>query len=262
MTQFDEHLPPLSTDAPEPTGLVMPLADIARPEGLPDADLDSFGPPKSLGARINQGTLMMIVLLLVAGGGIYAMRVTRSDVSKNDASAAIEAKIEQALAKLTKPEALRDDDPLLRRNIRQLFQDTDAVVSMFSVDNIEQQVPIEFVKKNPFKLHTQAKATTALAGDSDSLQAQREREKLVRNLKREFSTLTIQSIMIGRVPLAMINNEICRVGDTVGSFKVVAIRTEGLAVDLSAYGMAFQLKLEDSKDNQTGLRRSLFQDGD
>src|SRR5690606_35865728 len=78
---------------------------------------------------------------------LYGMRLTQSDmgvVTKD-----VEKRIDQVLAKLGKPD--RDgSNPLGQEALKSLFGDTDAIVAMFADDPTRQQVPIEYVKKNPF----------------------------------------------------------------------------------------------------------------
>jgi hypothetical protein len=104
------------------------------------------------------------------------------------------------------------------------------------------------VDKNPFKLMgAEAGDATVDAGpvvDDAAEKAKRlaaEREKA---LETELTELKLGSIMMGRVPLARINDELVRVGDMAGeNFKIVAIEPQ--TVTLVADGKKFTLTLAD-----------------
>jgi hypothetical protein len=104
------------------------------------------------------------------------------------------------------------------------------------------------VDKNPFKLMgAEAGDATVDAGpvvDDAAEKAKRlaaEREKA---LETELIELKLGSIMMGRVPLARINDELVRVGDMAGeNFKIVAIEPQ--TVTLVADGKKFTLTLAD-----------------
>lgn len=105
----------------------------------------------------------------------------------------------------------------------------------------------EGVKMNPFKLMGaeagDAKNDPAPRDDSADI-AKRKADERARKLADEFAGLKLGSIMKGRIPLARINDELVRVGDTVGeNFKVVSIQP--LSVSVEADGKKFTLELAD-----------------
>ncbi|MBX3390931.1 MAG: hypothetical protein KF691_15890 [Phycisphaeraceae bacterium] len=108
----------------------------------------------------------------------------------------------------------------------------------------------EGVKTNPFKLMgaEAGDARNDLTPRDDSAElARRKAEERTRKLTEELGTLKLGSIMMGRVPLARINDELVRVGDFAGeSFKVVEILP--LAVTLEADGKKFTLELADESN--------------
>ncbi|MCC7146464.1 MAG: hypothetical protein IT443_08460 [Phycisphaeraceae bacterium] len=223
-----------------------------RPEDMPEAEEFSSG--RGGLPSINQGTLLIVLIAAVGAGSLYAMRLSRTDFGAG-AGSKVEARIEQALAKLTRPEVLDPNDPLLKKNLNTLFQDTDAIVEMFSTNPADHQVPINMVKKNPFRPQSAKVATT---GNDDSALAERELEKRKAALVGEARKLKLNSIVGGRVPMALINSDLCREGSTVGIFKVRKIRTDELAVELESAGMLFVLRMESNSGNSTGVKRGIF----
>jgi hypothetical protein len=79
-----------------------------------------------------------------------------------------------------------------------------------------------------------------------ALEAARRREFIT----NEAGNIIVQSVMDGRVPLARINDEIYRMGDTVNEvFKIVGI--EGRSVTLEAEGQRFTLNMATPGDDPT-----------
>jgi len=243
---------PMEATKPAPGGdsaVHMPLSAMLRPEGLPEASDLELEPQRPSFKFMNRGTLLIVGLAVLGMTVIWGMRLGRGELSGKLSDAQIEARIEQALARLTKPQTLSDDDPLLRQNIQSLLSDTDSIVKLLANDPAKNQVPIEYVKKNPFDM--------GLAAVADGAGSQRQQDEMVKRLSAELGRLKLQSIVSGRMPIAMINDQMCRVGDRVGSFTVTAIRQAELAVDLAAAGLTFNLTME-AKQTVKGVQPALL----
>lgn len=215
------------------------MGGIAHLDRLPESDLDleSLKPGSKL---FNQGTLLIVVVAAVAAACLSTMRLSQGELISNAATKQFEAVVDTALAKLNNKESLAADDPLQHNNLSSLFQDPDEIVAVFSVDVIQQQVPIEFVQKNPFvlpKSRVVSKPTRPNTPKTiDSRTAQRSK------LERELHGLQLQSVVGGPNPVAIINRKLIQVNQAVGRFKVVAIRDRG--VELVAGGHKFTLRMD------------------
>jgi hypothetical protein len=215
------------------------MGGIVRSQDLSDgqgADQDA-----GRGARRvwSQGPVLIAALAIFAAGALYTMRLTQGDL-KNDASTdAVAAKIENALTKLTRPGAISDDDPLKRANLESLFQDTETIVAMFAANRTDHQVPIEYVKKNPFALTLNLTAPGDLVDPQAGNNVRRMKE-----LQKELAGLKLVSVMAGRIPIAVINNDFYKTGQKIGSFQIETI--EGLNVHLRSGEDRFTLSLESS----------------
>lgn len=119
------------------------------------------------------------------------------------------------------------------------------------------QIPADKLAKNPFELATAAPATAATP-DQSLAEAQRQAE-LARQARAEqlekvqstLATLHLKSVMEGRVPLARINDQTVRVGDTVADlFKVTKI--DGRSVELTADGQVYLLEISESRADPYG----------
>ncbi len=212
-----------------------------------DAQLDTFGvePEHTGGKLLNHGVLLIVAVALVAAGALYLMRLSQGELTSDEATAQTEAKIEQWLGKLTVPGAMSKDDPMHQQQITALFQDTGEIIQIFNTDLTGHQVPVEYVKQNPFELRL-AKQEVVLPDGSAAAAAAaaREREARLSKLQREVDGLTLQSVVNMRSnPVAAINGDFYRRGDTIGSFTVAAVSAKHMAVKLTAGDDSFVLRM-------------------
>lgn len=115
------------------------------------------------------------------------------------------------------------------------------------------QIPAEKLAKNPFELGSTT-ATAAPASEDQSLaEAQRQAEMArqaradrLEQIQSGLAMLHLKSAMEGRVPLARINDQTVRVGDTVGEFFTVK-RIDGRSVELAADGQTYTLTMSESR---------------
>lgn len=220
-----------------------------RPEGMPEAnadiDFDAGGGSKS----VSTSTLVVLLVASIAAGTLYLMRKSGTDTSTIGGKE-IEAKIEMALAKLSQPGAMASQDPLQKGNLDKLFSDTDSIVHMFASDSTTRQVPIEFVKKNPFAMPMERTVVVPTA-TGEKVVVQRQDDFRERKLREELKDLKLQTVMRGRVPVAIINGNFVQVDQKVGSFTLKSI--DDLGVKLEADGLSFSLTMED-KNPSKGLK--------
>lgn len=121
------------------------------------------------------------------------------------------------------------------------------------------QIPADKLAKNPFELASTAATISKPAGEDQSLAEAQRQAELARQAKAEhleqiqtaLASLHLKSVMEGRVPLARINDQTVRVGDTVGEFFKV-MRIDGRSVELSAEGQTFTLEMSESRADPGG----------
>ncbi|MFW6060569.1 MAG: hypothetical protein ACODAQ_10325 [Phycisphaeraceae bacterium] len=213
------------------------LGGASRPEGLPRADDSDFADVDGAGGSgISQSTILVVVVLVIAVGSLYAMRLTQGDLSDTDSQ--IEAKIEQTLIKLGNPEAMSADSPLRPENLQALFRDTDQIISTLEIDLTGRQVPSDEIQKNPFELAIDR----SQPADPDAAAGRRQAE--LERLREELSQLNLQSVMgDGDGAIAVIGGEFYQVGQTVGSFEITAVDGSNSTVQLTAADETFVLKM-------------------
>lgn len=243
------NLPPISnadaaanTDAATDPGLLSELHDSNI-----DVDIDDPFAEESnrFGFLTNQNTLLVAIVVVIAAGSLYGMRLMQGNLAANTVDQTVEAKIEQALIKLTSTNAPPNHE-LSRDNLNELFDTPDQAVAMLTLDRTTSQVPVQFIKKNPFALKNPTADDPTDAEKREAEEAEKlakAHERKVRRLRAEADKMKLDAIMPSRTrPVAMIDGELVKVGQTLGKFEVKAIRQ--LDVLLAAEGEVFTLSLE------------------
>lgn len=239
-----EDLDPI--DNPEEPATLSLMGGVVKPEGLPEAELE-FDAMRSGRNKISQGTLLILLVVVIAAGSIYAMRIGQGDLSAGGVPSEVMTKIEAALAR-SKPSPASAGQPT---TMRASFRDTQSIVNMFNADVSNRQVPIEYVQKNPFALAGQTPA--AELSQDNPADANRLRD-LQRKLQGEFDRLQLQSVMANaRIPVVVIDGQFYKTGQKVGEFTITAIHDRG--VDMEAQGMKFSLSMQDQIDKQRNRSR-------
>lgn len=226
----------------EPQSLSL-LGGVAKMDELTEAERLEMEGGSGGSNPFGQGALIIALVVLVAGGVLYGMRLAQGELSA-DGDQQVEARVEAALARLTQPQTMRADDPLAQQNLRALFDDTDTIVAMFATDRTANQVPVDYVQKNPFRMHVDEQQVIEKPKDTGPSEAERKARRRAQ-LEREIQDLRLQSVMRGRTPIAIINNEFLREGQTIGSFKVTSISAEKLTVVLENEDDRFTLSMQE-----------------
>ncbi len=235
--------------ADESTKTLSLMAGVVGPEGLPEAQQTGIdGGKLARGKLFTQGTMLIIIVCLIAAGALVGMRLSQRDVGPSTRTKNVEAKIDQALAQLalakaqTKPGMTKPGQP------RDVVETTEDIVSVFSTDMTERQVPARFVKKNPFVFPVFEPVT---AGDVGAVENEdRTKKDRLRVLQREIDQLQLQSIMQGSRPVAIISGQLVQPGQSVGSFTVKSVGH--LSVDLEIDGKIFTLRMDQPGDPRGG----------
>lgn len=240
MTNFtDEDLNPLDSDAADEPSSLSLMGGIVKGDGFDAADLDLTS-MDSGGGVLSKGTLLILLIAMIGAGSLYAMRASQTDMSTNEKMRKIEADVENKLIEI-KGNSDFAADFSTNNSV------TDEILGHLTNNATEKQVPVEFTKKNPFvrpakKVEVKV-ADTGPKIDESEVAKQRERERLLRNLKKELDGLTLKSVLPnGSRSVAVIGSKVVQVGHTVGSFKVTKIAN--VTVTLTAAGETFNLTLE------------------
>lgn len=231
----------------------MTLNMIAGDGGGDVTGFEDFSPPKKSGST---GMLVLLLAVVVGGGALWAMRMAGSDEPVAAGGTEAEQKIEAALQRLSaqQGDGSADATEATRHALDMLFKDTDEVIAMFANDPTRNQVGLEDLQKNPFKLLVPRSESDSDEPEATPVdEAERARQQRLAELENERSRLKVQSVLTGDPSVAVINDRVVQVGDEVGSFTVSSIGQQG--VRLSAEGQTFTLKLASPEDGGSTPRR-------
>lgn len=184
------------------------------------------------GKRSMNGLIVLAIVVIIAGAGLVTMRRIGLGTKLELTDLKIDYPIDGAI------------------NL-----DHQKVLEELSAKQLANQVPVERVQKNPFLWDesmtkpTVAKETTkGPTGPDPAAEAARLAAENRRKIDTKFNTLTLNSVMDGRVPVAVISGKMVRVGETIeGLFVVGAIRPKERSVELLADGRTYTLTMEEPK---------------
>ncbi len=135
------------------------------------------------------------------------------------------------------------------------------IVEVLDRSSTPVQVPTDQIKKNPFQFTSAAQPATPIAKGGEDEEARLARLKAgeiaarQKKITDELGHLKVNGVMEGAVPVARINGETVRLGDTVadGLFTVTAIG--GRSVTLQTDGRDYTLTMEETTGNSKSPRR-------
>ena len=229
----------------ETTSLLSMMNQSAGADAIEGMEEELDGQPRpGLSRLLGHGGLTVAAVLVAGVLAIVLLRTLSGQPEPPPDASGVEARIEAALVKLSNPEATAKNDPLKTGNLQALFEDTDRIVSVFVSDHRQRQVPLEYVKKNPFRLSLPEPKVevTQAAAQKVVDEAKLARERQLAQWQAEFDRLRLQSIMAGDHPVAFVNGELCRPGGSVGSFHVAKISPS--SVTLTVGEQTFVLTME------------------
>ena len=207
---------------------------------------DEFMSSTSASRKINFGSLLIVIVVVIAAGAIFAMR-TLARVSEAFAgNAEVDKVIDSFLDSQTGDNGLGSFDSLLVDN-------SDSPLNILDDNYTEMQVPLANVQRNPFILdgdHDTDAAPPVDANPGDESLRLWETRRAEREIAIESarSRLVLKSVMMGTPKLANLNDRIVREGDTVViepgqiEFKVTEIALD--AVVLVATDELYDLEIE------------------
>lgn len=237
-----------STNEPQSLSL---LGGVVDGDTLPEAGDADFEMSKPAGSSAVGGTILLIALVVVLGaGGIYAMSLRNNGIIGGMTSPETESKMREFLARITA-------DKMSGRSTQDEFNATteipDEILQVFELDPTQKQVPIDFVKKNPFERTQKVAAQETNTDTQNHNNVQREAERQRQRLQKELAGLELQSVIGGRRPVAMINGDLVQKNQRIGSFIVADIRD--MKVYLKAGETVFELAMDDPETDNPNVRR-------
>lgn len=208
--------------------MTMPIG--LGPEGGADHSEITFAEEKK--PSVNSATLMLVGVFAAGLMVIYFLGMHNKPRAASAEQAANQARMDSAIASLLARKGGGEE-------IKNLFKDTDRLVAMFY--NYPGGGPADDeLPNNPFAMdsatiHAPDVAIPVERNNYD------EQERL-RKAADAFAQLKLESVIMGKRPMAMINHKIVTIGTKIGDFTVSEI--EGQRVVLNYAGAKFELKLQ------------------
>lgn len=166
-----------------------------------DAALDPLAGSET-GPKFRAGTILLVLVVLIAGAGLWFMRkvgsVSASTAKRND----LEKAVESFLASRNAPGGASAQQP-------GFLSQSDGVLTVLSESYTQRQVPLDSVQRDPFVIF----AETAVKPGNDGNESQRIRERRAQ-IDQAAAQVQLKSIIMSSEPMAHVGGKICRVGDT------------------------------------------------
>lgn len=206
---------PLMAMQPANQGVATPGADAAGGEGLAAGIAGAVASAPR--PRIHSGMLVILLVLTIAGGLLFAMR----RLALGGKLKFVEIKIDYPLETVGKGRT-RD------------AKHTQVLADLSNSGSVVQ-VPLSNLTRNPFELETPTAVSAPIADPTqeEAFRLRAAQEAKMREIEMTFAALELNSVITGAVPVARISGQAVRVGDTIADlFTVIAIH--GRSVDLAA----------------------------
>jgi hypothetical protein len=203
-------------------------ADISEVLGGGDAEYVVPEERKS----ISQSTLVLILLVVLGGAGLYVMHL------KTGPKSAVAAETQEATKTIS---TFLSGGETNIRNMENALRETEQVVQRFLNYPSATQIPLDELKTNPFR---QSGPPSEDPNASD-IASKRRREEERQAVIRAVQSLQLQSVMSGggtAQRACMINNVMYREGQVVEGFTVERINANAVVVRQGAY--RFELRMQ------------------
>ncbi|MFG0286493.1 MAG: hypothetical protein ACF8R7_18925 [Phycisphaerales bacterium JB039] len=122
----------------------------------------------------------------------------------------------------------------------QKLENEDEILAALAETGPPDQIPAENIKNDPFILVDGQTETRAAGPVTDPSKAAIERRRV--EIQAAVGRVHVQSIILGRVPIAKINGKLLRVGDVVEEFLRIT-RIEDRTVFLTVDGQVFEVTM-------------------
>ena len=206
---------------------------IVGSEGEDEGVVDALGGSEST-SRFNSGTLLIVVVIILAGAGLFSMRTLGRVSAAVDTNNDLEATIEAFLQGKDNMNAGSDEASAI-----ELVNRNKEVLEVLTESYTNRQVPASQLARNPFIIQsTRTIGDEPKTNPSDQADAAMERKRQQRKsrLRETASRLNVKSILMGSEPLANINDEVLTAGDLIdinfdsATFRVEQIKQNSVRV--------------------------------
>jgi hypothetical protein len=196
---------------------------------------ESYGEPSK--PKINTSTLALFAAFAAALVVLYLL-----GLQNKPRAASAEQQAKQAAVNTAIEEMLRSGDKTAQ--VKSFLDDTNKLVELIR-HYLEPRADGFDLPANPFERLSSGPNVVGPSDPSPILPTNNDEARELRKIAEEFSSLKLQSTMIGKNSAALINNRLVTAGAKVGSFTVSEIQSG--RVLLNAAGKVFELKVDGPK---------------
>ena len=185
--------------------------------------------------KLSTHTLFLAILLASGVGIVYGMRVLGVASLRNFATAGV------------------PDYDISKTGVNKTLEHKKAIEDLKATD-IKTQVPPDEVQKNPFKMADALSKTVAPVGGADPRDRQmaerlrKEAEARRKRIADALSKMKVNSILGGPKPVARVDGDFVRIGDTLEDFFTVKA-IQGRTVELECDGETYTLTMDDDAND-------------
>lgn len=167
----------------------------------------------SSGRKIRSGALVLGTVVVIAVGGLFAMRSLSLATAGSFGASEVEQTVDEFVRQLDNGEG-----PSV------LVRGRDEALHMLHHDFTDRQVPLQDTQRNPFIVHHKDGADTVTPGpdepgvDPEEIARQElERRRAERRSEIESvaNSLRLQAVLLGSNPMANVSGQYARVGETL-----------------------------------------------
>jgi hypothetical protein len=177
--------------------------------------------------KLNTGSLVIVVVILLAAAGLWSMRTFSRVSGANGRSSEVETKINDFLKSWKGTGSTPTPGTPVLAN-------PDAVLSVLSETYTQRQVPLTDVQRNPFILPGDNSPTPTATDDGSKALGKRQADRKAQ-IERSASQLQLKSIIMGSTPLANISGKLVHQDDDLAAddkvtFHIVAITADSVTL--------------------------------
>jgi hypothetical protein len=180
--------------------------------------------------KLNTGSLVIVVVVLLAAAGLWSMRTFSRVSGGNTRSGEVEAKINKFL------EAWKGGSGSSGGSSggSTALTSSDTVLSVLSETYTHRQVPLTDVQRNPFILPGDNSLTPMPTDDGSKALGKRQADRKAQ-IEKSASQLQLKSVIMGSTPLANISGKLVHqdgdlVADDKVTFRVVSITADSVTL--------------------------------
>lgn len=202
--------------------------------------------------RLDTGTVLIVVVVLVAGGTLFGMRTLARMSAGAERQTDVDRTVDKFLQTLAGTATGPDGTPISLD-----LGETGEVLGVLTEQYTDRQVPLEDVQRNPFQIFEQTAAVEPIrSGESAEEAFARQQREFEAQVQRVAADFVLQSVMMSSNPLASIDGRIVRIGQVLSSpdgkheFRVSAIRPESvrLMVENEALDLTVEIDVRVQRD--------------